>query len=207
MLHHRLRAARRKASITFVDAGATSGGANPTVDVPTADLQAGDLLVLCVSVASTAPSTPSGWTLVAANEARNIARSYLYTKVAAGTETDFTLSSSRTETQCGVVHYRPVNGTLNTAYAVNNGSSTTASTTSQTIATLPALVVSHFCARQRSTNIGTVSGTNDRLLGTTSYTLLRVVDEFPTATGASGVRSATVSEEAWSTIAACFTLS
>lgn len=207
MLHHRLRAARRKASITFVDAGATSGGVNPTVDVPTADLQAGDLLVLCVSVASSAPSTPSGWTLVAANEARVSASSYLYTKVAAGTETDFTLSSSRTDTQCGVVHYRPVNGTLNTAYAVNNGASDTASTTSQTIATLPALVVSHFCVRQRPINIGTVSDTNDRLLGTTSHTLLRVVDEFPTATGASGVRSATADDTTWSTIAACFTLS
>lgn len=207
MLHHRLRAAGRKASITFVDVGAVSAGSNPTVDVPTADLRAGDLLVLCVVGGTLGPTTPSGWTLVVANTAQSAAKSWLYTKVATGAESDFTLSFGRSDVQCGVLHYRPANGTLNTAFAVNDGLSTTASTTSQTIGSVPALIVSFFCARQRSTNIGTVSGTNNRLLGATGFTLVRVVDEFPTATGSSTVRSATVDDHAWCTIAACFTLS
>lgn len=207
MLHHRLRAAGRKASITFVDVGAVSAGYNPTVDVPTADLRAGDLLVLCVVGGALGPTTPSGWTLVVANTAQTGAKSWLYTKVATGAESDFTLSFGRYDVQCGVLHYRPANGTLNTAFAANYGLSPTASTTSQTIGSVPALIVSFFCARQCSTNIGTVSGTNNRLLGATGFTLVRVVDEFPTATGSSTVRSATVYDYYWATIAACFTLS
>jgi hypothetical protein len=196
------------ALLEFVDVGAVNSGSSPTVDIPTADLQAGDLLVLCV--ASGGDTTiPSGWSRpFGVNQpGGSSTRTDLFYKISDGAETDFTLGNGQSRTQCGVIHYRPIGGdVVFGAVVVDEGSSITAATVSQPISTLPALIVSHFVKASNTTDIGTVSGTNQRLLGNSNgtYTNLRVVDEFPSATGASTVRSETSYNDKWFTTAAAF---
>ncbi|MDX1489740.1 MAG: hypothetical protein R3332_00485 [Pseudohongiellaceae bacterium] len=176
-------------SISFVAAGSVASGSSPTVDIPTADLQSGDLLVLTVCSGGDT-TTPSGWTL-AASSGSGQTRIATYYKISDGTETDFTLGNSQSRTQCGVVQYRATGGSFSyDGVATNSGLSTIASTSAQTISTVPGLILSHFCKAPNADDIGTVSGTNQRLLGDSdgSYTNLRVVDEFPESTGSSTVR-------------------
>jgi len=178
-------------SIDFVSVGNMSSGSLPTVDIPTTDLQAGDLLVLCVCSGGDT-TTPSGWTLAASFTQGGQTRIATFYKISDGSETDFTLGNSQDRTQCGVIQYRPLSGSITYSNtSTNNSNGTNASTTSQTINTVPALIVSHFCKAPNNSNIGTVSGTNQRLLGTAdgSLTNFRVVDEFVDTTGSSTVRS------------------
>lgn len=191
MLSHVLMKSSSESLIDFVSVGNMSSGSSPTVDIPTTDLQAGDLLVLCVCSGGDT-TTPSGWTLAASFTQSGSVRIATFYKISDGLETDFTLGNSQSRTQCGVIQYRSFGGSItygNTA--TNNGIGTNASTTSQTINTVPALIVSHFCKAADINDIGTVSGTNQRLLGTSDGTLtnIRVVDEFVDTTGSSTVRS------------------
>lgn len=195
-------------SLDFVAAGAVTGGASPTVDIPTADLQANDLLVLTVGSGG-GTTTPSGWTLpTGANRGTGSTRITTFYKISDGSEIDFVLGNTNARTQCGVVQYRATGGVPSfVTLAANDGSSTTATTGTQSITTLPALIVSHFCKNPNTDDIGTVANTNQRLLGVSdgNLTNLRVVDEFPAATGTSTARSEAASyDQTWLTNALLF---
>ena len=209
MLHHRLRMAGGvKKALTFVGAGTVSFGASPTVVIPSG-VQAGDLLVLCVG-SSGDTRTPSGWTLPTGAAHYNSAQARITTfyKVAGASESNFTLGNSNSRTQCGVIAYRPTGGAATyVSLAANSGSGATAATNTVSVSALPALIVSQFVKNDSSTQIGAVADTNQRLLGTANgfYTNLRVVDEFPTATGASTARAETPSaKNIWETNALLF---
>jgi len=184
------------AFLEFVDVGSVTSGASPTVDIPTSDLQSGDLLVLVVCSGGDT-TTPSGWTLpTGANSGTGTTRITTFYKISNGSETDFTLGNSQSRTQCGVLHYRPAGGAVTFGgLATNSGTGTVASTSTQSITDTPALIISHFCKDPDASDIGTVSGTNQRLLGTSDGTLtnLRTVDEFVYVAGTSTSRSETAS--------------
>ena len=177
-------------TFTFVAVGAVNSGTSPTVVIP-AGIQSDYLLVLCVSSGGNT-TTPSGWTLVAASGSGQT-RIATFFKISNGSEINFTLGNSSARTQCGVILYKPSAGDIVSYVSVttNTGSSTTASTTTQSVPAVPALIVSHFIKQPSNTNIGTVAGTNQRLLGTADNNLtnLRVVDEFPLSTGTSTSRA------------------
>jgi len=210
MLHHRLRAANKTTkALTFVAAGTVKSGASPTVAIPSG-VQAGDLLVLCVSSGG-GTTTPSGWTLpTGANHGGGDARVTAFYKVAGTSESNFTLGNTQSRTQCGVIAYRPTGGTASyVTLAAKSGTSQVLSTNTVVVATLPALIISQFVKEGSSTQIGTVADTNQRLLGLASdstYTLLRVVDEFPVTTGTSTARSTAASFKSgdWETNALLF---
>lgn len=211
MLARRLRAAAGVAvtkAIDFLAVGAVNSGASPTVDIPTG-IATGDLLVLCVASGGDT-TTPSGWTLIAASGSGTTRIATFY-RISDGSETDFTLGNTQSRTQCGVIAYRPTGGSASyVSNAANTGLSTTAATATQSITAVPAVIVSHFIKDPNATDIGTVSGTNQRLLGDSNgtYTNLRVVDEFPSTTGTSTSRSEAASYSAtWRTNAALFIVS
>jgi len=194
--------------LVFIDVGTVTTGASPTVDIPTAALVANDLLVLTVCSGGDT-TTPSGWTLpTSANRGGGTTRITTFYKIASGSETDFVLGNSNSRTQCGVAHYRASGGIPSfVSMATNDGSGTVAVTGTQSVSALPALIISHFCKEPSSTNIGAVSGTNQRLLGTANGTLtnMRVVDEFPAGTGTSTARSEAASANlVWLTNALLF---
>lgn len=208
MLHHRLRmAGGAKKELTFVGAGTVNSGARPTVVIPSG-VQAGDLLVLCVGSGGNT-MTPSGWTLPtgAARYNASLARITTFYKVAGASESNFTLENSNSRTQCGVIAYRPTGGAATyVSLAANSGDGTVAATNTVSVSALPALIVSQFVKEPSTTPIGAVANTNQRLLGAGEIpTPLRVVDEFPTATGASTARAETPSaDKFWETNALLF---
>ena len=195
MLSHFLRASY--GSLSFWAAGAFGTGISPTVTIPNG-IKANDLLVLCVSSGGDT-TTPSGWTLVGASGS-GAARIATFYKVASGSETNFTLGNAQNRTQCVCLAYRPSNGAVTYgANTSNTGTTGTASTTVQNIAKVPALIISHFIATPNTTNIGTVSGTTSRALGTADGTLtnIRVVDETQYKTGNSTSRTASIPANTW----------
>jgi hypothetical protein len=190
MLFNKMLSSSSSVNIDFVATGSMSSGSSPTVDIPTTDLQSGDLLVLCVCTGGDT-TTPSGWTLASSFTQSGTTRIATFYKISDGTETDFVLGNSQSRTQCGVIQYRFSGSISYSNTATNNGNSLNASTSSQTISTTPALIVSHFCKAPSSNDIGVVSNTNQRLLGTSdgSLTNIRVVDEFVDVPGSSTVRT------------------
>lgn len=195
-------------SISFVSSGAVTTGASPTVTIPSG-VQVGDLLVLCVCSGG-ATTTPTGWVLVGVSGSGSV-RIATYYKIASGSESNFTLGNTSNRTQCGVVCYRATggNGIYFLGSASNSGNSTTASTISQSVNAVPALVVSHFCKAPSLTQIGSVSGTTSRLAGTAdgNLTNLYVGDEFLSATGTTTARTESASANLnWETSALYFSV-
>ncbi|MDP1931897.1 MAG: hypothetical protein Q8L60_10610 [Gammaproteobacteria bacterium] len=203
--------ANKAKTLDFVAAGTMFSGASPTVTFP-AGFAAGDLLVLCVCSGGDT-TTPSGWTLpTGANRGSGTTRITTFYKIAAGSETSFTLGNSNSRTSGGMLAYRPVGGAASfVSMATNDGSGTVAATGSQTVTSLPMLIVSVFCKAPNATNIGEPAlGPNPRLLGTANGTLtnIRVVDDDRLALGASPSRAETASySDVWLTNALLFTVS
>ncbi|MDP2141261.1 MAG: hypothetical protein Q8L20_10665 [Gammaproteobacteria bacterium] len=207
MLNHRLRATAAPKLLEFRAASSMFSGSSPTVTFPSG-FAAGDLLVLCVCSGGDT-TTPSGWTLPSgANRGSGTTRITTFFKIATGSETSFTLGNSQSRTSGGMIAYKPTGGSVSfVSLATNDGSGTTASTGTQSIADLPALIVSHFCKAPNNDDIGTVSSTNQRLLGNSDNNLtnIRVVDEFPVAAGTSTSRAEAASySNTWLTNALLF---
>lgn len=199
-------------ALEFVDAGNVNQGINHTADVPTTDLQAGDLLVLVVSTDVLVEEQP-GWTKVIEEAPSAGVKQQVFFKISNGAETDFTLVGSSAKSQSGIIHYRPTGSPVfrndGDPDAVASGSSTTATSGTVTISNLPSVLVHHIAKAANVTNIGTVSGTNARLLGTPdgSDVNLRAVDEFPSATGTSTARSEAASyNDGWGVATLQFSL-
>jgi hypothetical protein len=89
--------------VTFVSAGAGSGTtANPTPSYPT-ELQAGDLILLQVTVRDTTntPTTPTGFTLLYGPDSTGTGRQWIYYKFADGSESG-TLTITIGGTSCKI---------------------------------------------------------------------------------------------------------
>lgn len=180
-------------AISFVAAGAvaTGTGANVSVAVP-AGYQQGDLLIIAMSSAAVAPTTPSGWTLVTSQT--TTPRTYIYSKFATGSETTVAVSVAASAAVGVMLAYRGVSAT--------DTISTGAATTSTTIATntLTTTYANEYVVSVYNMTTGAATwtapaSTTSRVnsAGTASANGLLVVDELQAAAGVSTARTATSS--------------
>lgn len=114
-------------AITFVAAGAVVTGANPTVTVPAGDAE-GDFLIL-ITTGTATPTTPSGWTQLAAQGAGRFI-TILY-KFAASSEPSVGVTLAGSTSKAVMLAYRSVlENDVITAF--RTGSGTSLATFSQT---------------------------------------------------------------------------
>lgn len=185
-------------AISFVNAGATQLGANPTIPVPSG-YASGDLLIIFVS-SGTAPTTPSGWTSLYGTN--NL---FAFYKTAGASESSVALSASNINTCSAMVAYRGVGG-IDVVGSSTTGSSTSPATLSQTTTRANDFVISIYQDTAATSATWTApSSTTSRINSASngSQRGLLVVDELQTSIGASTVRTATLSaSNSWSSISA-----
>ena len=114
-------------AITFVAAGAVAVGADPTVSVP-AGYAAGDFFIL-ITTGTATPTTPSGWTQLAAQGATGFI-TILY-KFAEASESSVALTLAGTTSKAVMLAYRSVLGN-DVITAFRTGGPTSLATFSQT---------------------------------------------------------------------------
>ena len=177
-------------AISFVAAGAVQTGSNPTIPVPTG-YAAGDLLIIFVAV-NTAPTTPSGWTVI-----QNATGSVTcYYKFAGASESSVSLTFTGTAAQSVMVAYRGVSAYDSQSTVVALGTVTSVATTSLTTTAANDFVISFYDSTGSTGGTwGVPSGTTSRVLTNPTATIrgILIVDELQAAAGSSATRTATCS--------------
>jgi hypothetical protein len=181
-------------AITFVAAGSIDTGANPSVTVP-AGYQANDLLLI-VTTGSTTPTTPSGWTLLAAQGtvASNVSITVLY-KFAASSESSVALTMAGTTSKAVMIAYRGVLA-ADALAAFTTDSGTSISTASQTTTVDGDQVISVFGVQSGATRSwsGLPDGTSRvESNGTASFTGMAINSATKAVAGATSPLTATIS--------------
>jgi hypothetical protein len=183
-------------AISFVGAGAVQLGANPTVPVP-AGYASGDLLIIFIS-SGTAPTTPSGWTVLYSS-----GNLFAYYKTAGSSESSVALSASNSNTTSVMCDYRGVGG-IDVVGSSTTGVGTSPSTLSQTTTKANDFVISIYQDTAATSATWTApASTTSRVNSASNGTQrgLLVVDELQASVGASTVRTATLSvSNNWSSI-------
>lgn len=178
-------------AISFVAASAVVTGANPTVAVP-AGYALGDLLVI-ITTGTATPTTPSGWTSLAAQGATGFV-TILY-KFAAASESSVAITLAGTTSKAVMVAYRGVSAT-DTISAFTTATGTTLATATLTTTYANGYVISVYGSNGgAATNWTAPASTTARVTSssTAALTGLLVVDEAKAAAGVSTARTATVS--------------
>ena len=177
--------------ISFVASGTVATGANPTVTVPSG-YALNDLLVI-ITTGTATPTTPSGWTQLAAQAATGFV-TILY-KFAAATEASVALTLTGSTSKAVMTAYRGVSLT-DTISAFTTGTGTTRATATLTTTYANEYVISVYGSNSGSaTNWTAPASTTARVTSSSTSTIagLLVVDELQATAGVSTARTATVS--------------
>jgi hypothetical protein len=190
-------------AISFVAASAVVTGANPTVAVP-AGTTKNDLLLL-VTTGTATPTTPAGWTQLAAQGASQFI-TVLY-KYAAATEASVAVTLVGTTSKAVMTAYRGA-GAFQVSATFLTGTSTAPTTNTTTTTYANDFVVSIYAnlagaARTFTANASTTSRVNSAT--TTTINGLLIASELQVAAGATTARAATLSlSSAWSGLQIAF---
>jgi hypothetical protein len=190
-------------AISFVAASAVVTGANPTLAVP-AGYAKNDLLLI-ITTGSATPTTPTGWTQLAAQGASQFI-TVLY-KYAAATEASVAVTLTGASSKSAMLAYRGA-GAFQLSASFLTGTSTAPSTSTTTTTYANDYVVSIYAnlsgaARTWTANVSTTSRVNSST--TTTINGLLIADELQVATGVTTARAATLSlSSAWSGLQIAF---
>jgi hypothetical protein len=190
-------------AITFVAAGTSASGTNPTVTVP-ATITKDDLLVI-VTTGTATPTTPAGWTQLAAQGASQFI-TVLY-KYAAATEASVALTLTGTTSRATMFAYRGA-GAFQLSATFATGTSTTGTTNTLTTTYASDFVVSivaNLAGATRTLSIPTGTTVNQTTNTSTTVNGLMVSSETQVAAGTSTSRTSNISiSSAWSSVAIAF---
>ena len=182
-------------AISFVGAGTAQQGLNPTIPVPSG-YASGDLFILHVN-SGTAPTTPTGWTLLTSYTSTN-PQTYTYYKTAGATEVSVVLVDASTTTAAVIIAYRGTAGfeAANT-YSYSAATSATSITTSGTLRTTNAndFIISFFDSQSTSRTWTAPASTNTRVNLAPNGTArgILIVDELQVSAGTITSRTASMS--------------
>jgi len=177
-------------AISFVAAGTTTAGINPTVAVPSG-YASGDLLVIVIT--GTSVTTPSGWTLLTNNAVTPVC--YIFYKTASASESSVAMTSTTTATKAVMLAYRGVGGVDVTGTFVQATTGTTIATNSLTTTQANDYVISIYAASPTISSWTAPASTSSRVNSGASGILrgLLIVDELQASAGATTSRTATLS--------------
>jgi hypothetical protein len=185
-------------AISFVAAGTVGTGSNPNVTVP-AGIQKDDLLLI-VTAGSATPTTPTGWTQLAAQGAGQFIT--VLFKFATASEATVNLTQSGTSSKAVMVAYRGAGG-VEVLPAFTTGSSTTATPNTVTTTYTNDYVISLYACAVNTTTFTPNASTTSRVNSAATAALrgLLIADELQAAAGTSTARAATLSTtRSWSAI-------
>lgn len=187
-------------AISFVAAGSTTFGANPTIAVPSG-IAAGDLLLI-VTTGTATPTTPTGWTLLSAQGASQFI-TILY-KYASPSEASVALTLAGTTTRAVMVAYRG-GGAFQVVPTYTTGTGTSATPNTLTTTYANDYVIDIYGSAGGITASWTANGSTTARVNasiTTTINGLLIADELQAAAGVSTARTATISSSnAWSAVA------
>ena len=188
-------------SISFVAAGTSVTGANPTVPVP-AGIAANDLLIIFTTGTAT-PTTPTGWTQLAA-QGTNRFITVLY-KYAGASESSVPLTLAGSTSRCSMVAYRSTVGVaaFDLLASFNAGTSTSISTLAQTTRFANDFVLSYFTSSGGTATLTAPASTSVRFTNNTTSAIngAVLVDELKATAGATTTRTTSQSSSrAWSSV-------
>ena len=179
-------------AISFVAAGSTVAGANPTVPVP-AGYAANDFLLLFVAAGTV--TTPTGWTSIAGNTIPGTA-TQLYYKIASASESSVSVTVTNTATLSGMLAYRGTSGIDVQMSSFNNSSGATSlATSSITTTQTNDYVISYYASGAGVTTWGSAPASTTSRLSVNSTATIRgvlLVDEVQASAGATTARTATI---------------
>jgi len=186
-------------AISFVAAGTVGTGTNPNATVP-AGIQKDDLLLI-VTAGSATPTTPTGWTQLAAQGAGQFIT--VLFKFATASESTVNLTQSGTSSKAVMVAYRGAGG-VEVRPAFATGTSTTATPNTLTTTYANDYVISLYACALNTTTFTPNASTTSRVnsAATASIRGLLIADELQAAAGTSTARAATLSTtRSWSAFA------
>jgi hypothetical protein len=178
-------------AISFVAAGSTVAGPNPTVPVP-AGYAAGDLFILFVAAGIV--TTPTGWTLLAGTTLGTATQ--IYYKGANASESSVSVSVANAATLSGMVAYRGVN-TFDVQMASFNTSASATSLATSSITTTQTndYVISYYANGTGVNTWGSAPASTTSRVSVNSTATIRgvlLVDEVQASAGATTARTATI---------------
>jgi hypothetical protein len=177
-------------AISFVAAGSTVTGANPTVPVPTG-YAAGDVFILFITAGTV--TTPSGWTL------RGITTSgtplAVYSKIAGASESSVAMTSGNANSIAGMIAYRGSSGVDVAGTFATTASATSLATNTQTTTQANDYVISIYADSVGARTWTAPASTTVRLNASSVSTFrgILIVDELQASAGVTTARTATVS--------------
>jgi hypothetical protein len=186
-------------AISFVGAGAVDVSSNPDARVP-AGIQKNDLLLI-VTTGTTTPTTPAGWTQLAAQGSGQFLT--VLFKFAAASESNVTLTQSGTTSKAVMVAYRGAGG-VEVLPSFTAGTSTTPTPNTVTTTYSNDYVISLYACATTATTFTPNASTTSRVNSASDASRrgLLIADELQAAAGVSTARAATLSaSRAWSSFA------
>ena len=191
-------------AIAFVAASAVVTGASPTVAIP-AGYAEGNLLIIVAVGASGTPATPTGWTQRYAQGTGRFLT--ILTKYAASSEASVSLTGMGSGATSVMVCYSGV-ANYDALSTIATGTSTTATTGTQTTTYDNDYVISTFARATGASTFTTPTGTTSRVnsAATAGSSGLLIADELQASAGTTTARSTTLSASgAWAAISISFT--
>jgi hypothetical protein len=186
-------------AISFVAAGAVDISANATAAVP-AGIEKNDLLLI-VTTGTATPTTPAGWTQLAAQGSGQFLT--VLFKFASASESNVSLTQSGATSKVVMVAYRGAGG-VEVLPAFTAGTSTTPTPNTVTTTYSNDYVISLYACATTATTFTANASTTSRVNSASDASRrgLLIADELQAAAGVSTARAATLSaSRAWSAFA------
>lgn len=181
-------------AISFVAASAVVTGPTPTVAIPTG-YTSNDLLII-ITVGSTTAATPSGWTLLSAE---NLDQFFtIFYKVASASESSVALTNLGSNGKATMLCYRGASGAFETLPAYVKVTGTSLATPTLTTTSANDVVVSLYATGTGGGTLTPAAATVSRINSATngSFKGLLIADETQANVGLSTARTATQSTSA-----------